>query len=100
MIERLYGENTPAETRKESFDAVDAIKRQGQILELLECEHYTAKEMAVILYNTKKIPYPERNYVSPRLTELMQKGMVEPIGKKRCAYTGKMVTVWARRLNE
>lgn len=57
----------------------------------------TAKQIAVWLCMEGLIPTSERNYVSPRLTELCEKGMVEPIGKTRCVFTGKKVTVYGLR---
>lgn len=46
------------------------------------------------------IPTSERNYASPRLTEMCRMGMVEPVGKTRCTYTGKTVTVYDLREDE
>ena len=92
---REYGENTPAETRHEAHESVNKEIRYKQILELLENEPMTAKEMAVELFWKGKIPSAERNFVSPRVTELMHEGIVEPIGKKKCQFTGKKVTVYA-----
>ena len=43
------------------------------------------------------IPTSERNFTAPRLTELSKMGVVEPIGKKMCQYTGKTVAVYACR---
>ena len=101
MEERNAGEFTTLETRSESFEKVDKQKRYSQILECL-CEAnkspergLTAKECAVMMMQKGYIPTSERNFVSPRLTELGQHGVVEPIGKTVCKYTGKKVTVWA-----
>ena len=55
----------------------------------------TAKECAVMMMQKGYVPTCERNISAPRLTELGQKGIVEPVGKKVCSYTGKKVTVWA-----
>ena len=96
MIEkRLPGEIPTLETRHESHEKVDKKKRYRQILEILDGKEMTAKEIAVEMWRKGYIPTTERNFVSPRLTELGQDGVVEPIGKKLCSYTGKKVSVWA-----
>ena len=103
MEERMTGEYTTLETRSESFEKVDRQKRYSQILECL-CEAnkspergLTAKECAVMMMQKGYIPTSERNFTSPRLTELGRMGKVEPIGKKICTFTGKKVSVWALR---
>ena len=92
---RLPGEIPTLETRHESHEKVDKKKRYREILECLADKELTAKEIAVLMYQKGYIPTTERNFVSPRLTELGQQGVVEPIGKKRCTYTGKTVSVWS-----
>ena len=99
MERRLYGEFTTLETRADSHDAVDKQKRYKQIIECLteKREGLTAKECAVLMMEKGYIPTSERNHSAPRLTELSQKGVVEPIGKKVCRFTGKKVAVYALR---
>jgi repressor of nif and glnA expression len=92
---RLPGENITAETRSDAHDKVDKKKRYRQILEILNGNEMTAKEIAVEMCKRGYIPTSERNHVSPRLTEMGQEGTVEPIGKKKCEYTGRTVSVWA-----
>lgn len=103
MEERMLGEYTTLETRAESYEKVDKQKRYSQIIECL-CEAnkspergLTAKECAVMMMQKGYIPTSERNFTSPRLTELGRMGKVEPIGKKICTFTGKKVSVWALR---
>lgn len=82
-------------TRAEANDSVDKVKRYSQIIECLkETPEMTAKEIAVRMRQKGYIPTDERNFTAPRLTELAQKGIVEPIGKKKCRYTGRTVAVW------
>ena len=57
----------------------------------------TAKEIAVEMFKRGMIPNSERNFTAPRLTELSYEGIVEPIGKKKCEYTGKTVSVFQLR---
>lgn len=96
MIERRAGEMTTLETRSEANEQVDREKRYAQILECLEDYSFTAKELAVLMNIKGYIPTTERNFTAPRLTELAQKGKVEPVGKKRDSWTGRMVTVYRR----
>lgn len=98
MEARRYGEDPRLETRAEANETVDRQKRYRQILDCLEERGAsTAKQVAVWMCLSGYIPTSERNYTAPRLTEMCEKGMVEPIGKTRCAYTGKTVTVYDLR---
>ena len=93
--ERRPGEIPTLDTRAEAEQAVDKRKRYEQILEVMsEYQPLTAKEIAVRMYIRKYIPDKDRNHVSPRLTEMMYDGRVEPVGKKVCEYTHKKVTCW------
>ena len=96
MEKRRYGTNPMAETRREAHDTVDKAKRYRQIMKILKRRRkgLTAKEIAVIMCHEGSIPTSERNFVSPRLTELCEKGVVEPVGKKVCLWTGRKVTVY------
>ena len=86
------------ETRYESNEKVDRHKRYTQIIEILKNGgKMTAKQIAVEMYNKGYIPTTERNFSAPRVTELMQKGIVEQIGKQKCEYTGKTVAVFCLR---
>lgn len=97
MEERRYGEYTTLETRNEAHEQVDRAKRYKEILECLGNKKMTAKEVAVEMFNKGYIPTTERNFTAPRLTELSQRGIVEPVGKKKCQYTGKTVAVYEVR---
>ena len=97
MREREFGEVTTYETRGEAEKKVDKQKRYQQIIACLNEAPMTAKEIAYEMYRKGQIPTSERNFTAPRLTELMNKGVVEPIGKQRCVWTGKMVTVYELR---
>lgn len=97
MIERVAGEFTTLETRYEANEKVDKQKRYRQIIEILQDQQLTAKEVAVEMFKRGYIPTSERNFAAPRLTELSIKGIVEPIGKVICKYTGKKVAVYQLR---
>lgn len=94
---RSYGENPTIETRHESHEKVDKKKRYRQIIDILDGKELTAKEVAVEMFRRGYIPTTERNFASPRLTELTEQGVVEPVGKKICKWTGKKVAVYALR---
>ena len=84
------------ETRQLSFEDIK-LKRKAryeQILDRLMIGAKTAKEIAVELFDLGFIPSTERNYTAPRLTELMEMGLVKSVNKKKCNYTGKMVAIY------
>ena len=98
MIKRRPGEITTFETRSEANETVDKMKRYKQIIEVLKSgKEMTTKEIAVEMCNRGYIPTSERNFTAPRLTELSQNGIVEPIGKKKCEYSDKTVSVYKLR---
>jgi len=84
-------------TRRMSYEEIlgSLGPRYQAILEALrERPRSTARELALYLWGRKAIPMPERNFVHPRLTELMKAGIVAAVDKKRCPITGKMVAVY------
>lgn len=91
------GEVPTFETRHESHEQVDKRVRYRQILECLDGKELTAKECADAMWRKGYIPTNERNFTAPRLTEMSEEGLVEPIGKKVCRWTGKKVAVYAVR---
>ena len=99
MIEiNKLGEMPTLETRHEANESVDKEKRYKQIIEVLTGDKkMTAKEIAVEMYKRGYIPTTERNFTAPRLTEMSYKGIVEPIGKTKCEYTGKKVSIYKLR---
>ena len=89
---------TTFETRGEANEKVDKKKRYSQILEILEEKgSLTAKEIAVEMCKRGWIPTSERNFASPRLTEMLYVGKVETDGKKTCQYTGVKVALFRIR---
>lgn len=86
------------ETRRESYQKIIPKQpiRYDQIIYILKNNPagMTAKEIAVKLYELKLIPSTERNFVSPRLTELVKQRKVETAGKKICQYCNRKVAVF------
>ena len=98
MKKRRAGEITTLECRAEAEESVDKALRQKQVVEILEQGgEMSAKEIAVEMMNRGYVPTSERNWSSPRITELCRKGIIEPVGRKKCQYSGKSVTVFAIR---
>lgn len=100
MEPRRYGQDITLETRAEAHEKVDKKKRYAEIKSILKTAQpygLTAKEIAVAMYKRNWTQNDDRNNSAPRLTELCDAGVVEPIGKRVCEYTGKTVTVYALR---
>lgn len=96
ITQRRLGENPMLETRAEANESVDKQKRYMQIIEILEDadEPMSAKEIAVEMYKRGYTPTSERNFASPRITELLRTGELDCLGKKKCEYSGKSVSVF------
>lgn len=79
------------ETRAESLNELDKTKRYEEIRYALknEINGLTARELA------KKLGSEERNYVAPRLTELIRKNEIKVISKRYDKKTKRNVAVYA-----
>jgi hypothetical protein len=84
------------ETRRASYAGIknQTGPRRTLILELLERRPMTADELTEIMLHLRLIPYYDRNFVAPRLTELKEAGKVEVVSKKYCKRTDRQVAVW------
>jgi len=83
------------ETRRESFEKLDSATLRQNILNVLSNgEAASAKDIAVILHDRHLIPYPVRQAVAPRLTELVGEGLVEVSGKAYDIDTERNVAVY------
>ena len=70
------------ETRRESNVALDRVTINKRIISILrDGSMMTAKEVAFMMCQRGYIPYPVRQAVAPRLTELEREGAVEVVGK-------------------
>ena len=85
---------TAKETRRRSYDAVlpKRAARCRLILETLGNRELTASEITEELVAAGRIPYFNRNYVAPRLTELKEIGILTTVGPRSDATEA----VWAR----
>ena len=97
MEKRQYGECPNLECRAEAHEKVDKQRRYNQILSILkDGVELTADDIASEMVRLGYVRHHDRNYVHPRLTELMYKGKVEIVGKEISAYTGRKVSVYRR----
>ena len=89
---------TTRETRRNSYDAVlpKVNHRAHLILETLGSREMTVSEITEELVNAGKIPYFNRNYVAPRLTELKDMGIVETCGRRKSTRSNATEAVWRR----
>ena len=98
MQERKPGEMTTLETRADANESVDRQKRYRQIKEIYaRFGKLTAKQCAVKMREAGYAMTDERNLTGPRITELCYFGVLEPVGKTRCEYSQRSVTVFALR---
>lgn len=86
-------------TRKASYEAVlpKVNKRSRLILEILGSRAMTVSEITDELEAAGKIPYYNRNYVAPRLTELKDMGVVETCGRRKSTRSQAAEAVWRRK---
>lgn len=90
--------NTRA-ARKEARESVKPkiYKRAKLVLDTLGSRQMTVSEITEELLKSGKIPYFNRNFVAPRLTELKEAGLVETVGRRKATRSDINESVWARR---
>lgn len=91
-------DKTTKRTRKESYEAVlPKVKdRSRLILETLGSREMTVSEITDELVEKGRIPYYNRNYVAPRLSELKDMGVVETCGRRKSTRSDASEAVWRR----
>ncbi len=95
--------NTTKETRKESFEKIRLKRKSKLTYEQLGNGEYTARELAIKMYNTtdengnRLLRTAERQETAPRLTELANLGLVETTKKKYDEISGCNVAVYRRK---
>ena len=89
---------TTKETRRRSYAAVlpKRAARCRLILETLGNRELTASEITEELVAAGRIPYFNRNYVAPRLTELKEIGILTTVGRRKATRSDATEAVWAR----
>lgn len=85
-------------TRKASYEAVlpKVNERSRLILETLGSRAMTVSEITDELVEAGHIPYYNRNYVAPRLTELKEMSIVETCGRRQSTRSSAHEAVWRR----
>lgn len=85
-------------TRRESYDAVipKTSARRRLVLDTLGERQMTVSEIVEELRRKGEIGYYDRNFVAPRLTELKADGLVETVGRRKSARSGKTEAIWQR----
>lgn len=97
-MEKLrFGENPMLENQILANRSIDKQKRYMQIKEILKDKQMTFREIAQAMYEAGYTISPETTYSQPRVTELVRKGEIEPVGKTKSEITGKTVTVFKLR---
>lgn len=86
-------------TRKESYDAVlpKVNERCRLVLETLGTKEMTVSEITDELVSEGVLPYYNRNYVAPRLTDLKDMGVVETCGRRQSTKSTATEAVWRRK---
>ena len=92
-------DSTTRATRRQSYDAIlpKRGKRCRLILETLGSRQMTASEITEELVRAGEIPYFNRNYVAPRLTELKEIGILVTVGRRKATRSDATEAVWARK---
>ena len=90
---------TTRETRRASYEAVlPKVKdRSRLILETLGDRSMTVSEITDELVEAGKLPYYNRNYVAPRMTELKDMGVLETCGRRKSTRSTATEAVWRRK---
>lgn len=88
--------DTSRETRRAAHEAVMPKKaaRRAVLLDAMRGRQMTVSELAQEILDLGLVPYYDRNFVAPRLTELRELGKIRAIGKRASKRTGKLETVY------
>lgn len=86
-----------SDTRFDSFQSTNRKRLYQLITSVLKeySEGMTAREIAIKLYNQGFLLSNERQATAPRLTEMVDKGLIVVVGKKKDTVTQKQVAVYA-----
>ena len=94
----MIADRTTRETRRASYDAVlPKVKDRARlILDTLSNREMTVSEITDELVAAGTIPYYNRNFVAPRITELKDMGVVETCGRRKSTRSPATEAVWRR----
>ena len=85
------------QTRRESNQQADRKTMHKLVLDQLSYGDMTAREIGAVLYRHGLVLTPSRQQVQPRLTELVQDGLIEVVGKRLDSVTKRRVAVYRLR---
>ena len=87
---------TTRETRRKSYEEVlpKVNDRCRMILETLGSREMTVSEITDELVERSILPYFNRNFVAPRLTDLKDMGVVETCGRRKSTRSNATEAVW------
>lgn len=71
-----------AQTRRESNKKTNRENMYNHVLKVLGNDILTAREIAERLFQEGVIDYPARAIIQPRITELVENGIIKVVGKK------------------
>ena len=93
-------DKTTRETRRESYEAIlpKANERCKLVLKTLGSKAMTVSEITDELVKEGRLPYFNRNFVAPRMTELKELGVVQTCGRRKATHSNATEAVW-RRVN-
>lgn len=93
-------DKTTKETRRASYeDVLPKVKDRARlILATLGNRSMTVSEITDELVAAGEIPYYNRNYVAPRLSELKDMGVVETCGRRKSTRSTATEAVWRRKM--
>lgn len=90
------------ETRAESYKKIQLKRKSKLIYENLGDGEYTARELAIKMHNlfdedgNRLLRTAERQEVAPRISELVDDGLVKVVGKKYDEISGCNVAVYKK----
>lgn len=92
-------DKTTRATRRASYDAVKPKinMRSTLILETMGDREMTVSEITDELVAVGALPYFNRNYVAPRMTELKEAGIVETCGRRQSTRSNATEAIWRVR---
>lgn len=82
------------QTRITSYVKTEKTSKHQAVLEVLDGKELTAREIAVEMHKRGALPYPARAIIQPRITELVEDGLIVAIGKKVDTETERKVAVY------
>ncbi len=84
--------------RRDAHESVKPKKNKRAVLILatLGVRKMTASEITEELVKAGALPYFNRNFVAPRLSEMKDVGLVETVGRRKATRSNIQESVWAR----